>query len=100
MPSKEETATGYQGSKDEFLKHRSKIAREIERETEEVDDEVRHCEVLRLVTEVLAEVVGHLLTGTQTTIILTMTRRMMTTPLLTRVLLSSTATRTSPSPRT
>ena len=40
----------------------------LPRKAEEVDDEVRQYEVQRIVTEVLAEVVGHLLTGTQTTV--------------------------------
>lgn len=99
-PSKEETRQGYEGSKEEFLRHRAEKAQEIEREADEVDTEVRVHEVNRIVTEILAKVVGHLRTSTQMKIILTMLRRMTMTLLTTRLLLPPSPTRTSPSPRT
>jgi len=64
MPTKEKTIAGYQGSKEEFLRHRSEKAQEIEKETEMVDDEVRDYEVHRIVTDVLSKAVGHLRTST------------------------------------
>ncbi|KEQ74267.1 hypothetical protein M436DRAFT_80708 [Aureobasidium namibiae CBS 147.97] len=56
MPTKEETVAGYEGSKEEFFRHRAEKAEELKRETEEVDDEVRDYEVDRIVTEILAKV--------------------------------------------
>jgi len=100
MPTKEETVAGYKGSKEEFLGYRAEKAEELKRETEEVDDEVRDYEVDRIVTEILANVVGCLRTSTRTTIILTMSYRMMTTPPITRLPIPPEATKTSPLPRT
>ena len=100
MPTKEETVAGYEGSKEEFFRHRAEKAEELKRETEEVDDEVRDYEVNRIVTEVLAKVVGCLLISTGKTIILTLSCRTTTTTLATRLLLPPESRRTSPLPRT
>lgn len=100
MPTKEETVAGYKGSKEDLLRHRAEKAEELKRETEEVEDEVRDYEVDRIVTEILAKVVGYLRISTGKTIILTLSCRTTTTPLATRLLLPPESTRPSPLPRT